>query len=159
MGKKGEPQPQKKSPEDQTGEGPEDEPLPPGPEPDDPEDPLGIKPKPKGTDPKPRPKHKGTDPKPKPKPKPKGTDPKPKPKGAKSDEPMPKEPKSTTGSTSEDPKTWYKTGVAYDTKRTGPADTPPEGLINVTRKRKAGCQPKTSGGPSTNKRKRTTPAK
>ena len=136
-GKKGEPQPQKKSPEDQTGEGPEDEPLPPGPEPDDPEDPLGIKPKPRRTDPKL----------------------KLKPKGAKSDEPVPKKPKHTTGSTSEDPKTWYKTGVAYDTKRTGPAATPPEGLLNVTRKRKAGCQPKTSGETSTNKRKRTTPAK
>ena len=109
---------------------------------------MGIKPKPKGTDPKPKPKPKGTDPKPK-----------PKPKGAKSDEPMPKKPKNTTDSTSEDPKTWYKTGVAYDTKRTGLAATPPEGLLNVSRKRKAGCQPKKSGGPSVNKRKRTTPAK
>ena len=135
--KKGEPQPQKKNPEDQTGEGPEDEPLPPGPEPDDLEDPSGIKPKPKGTDPKP----------------------KPKPKGAKSDEPVPKRPKSTTGSTSEDPKTWYKTGVAYDTKHSGPAATPPEGLLNVTRKCKAGGQPKTPGGTPVNKRKRTTPAK
>ena len=122
--------------------------MPPGPEPDDSEDPLGTKPKPKGTDPKPKPKPKGTDPKPK-----------PKPKGTKSDEPVPKKPKNTTDSTSEDPKTWYKTGVAYDTKRTGPAATPPEGLLNVSRKCKAGCQPKKSGGPSVNKRKRTTPAK
>ena len=36
---------------------------------------------------------------------------------------------------------------------------PPEGLLNVSRKCKAGCQPKKSGGPSVNKRKRTTPAK
>ena len=136
-GKKGEPQSQKRGSEDQPGEGPEDEPLPPGPEPDDLEDPLGLKPKPKGTDPKPTPK----------------------PKGTKSDEPVPKKPKNTTDSTSEDPKTWYKTGVAYDTKRTGLAATSPEGLLNVSRKRKAGCQPKKSGGPSVNKRKRTTPAR
>ena len=152
-GKKGEPQPQKKGSEDQPGEGPEDEPLPPGLEPDDSEDPLGIKPKPKGTDPKPKPKPKGTDPKPKPKPK--GTD----QNQNQTQNQMPKKPKNTTDSTSEDPKTWYKTGVTYDTKRTGPAATPPEGLLNVTRKRKAGCQPKKSGGPSVNKRKRTTPAK
>ena len=72
---------------------------------------------------------------------------------------MPKKLKSTTGSTSEEPKTWYKTSIAYDTKSTGSAATPPEGLLNITRKRKAGCQPKSSGGPSTNKRKKTTPAK
>ena len=129
-GKKGEPQPQKRSSEDQPGEGLEDEPLPPGMEPDDSEAPLGIKPKPK-----------------------------PKPKGTKSDEPVPKKPKNTTDPTSDDPKTWYKTGVAYDTKRTGPAATPPEGLLDVSRKHKAGCQSKKSGGPSVNKRKRTTPAK
>ena len=69
-------------------------------------------------------------------------------------------PKNTTDTTSEEQTAWYKTGVAYDTKCTGPAATPPEGLLNVTRKRKAGGQPEpsTPGGPSANKRKRTTPA-
>ena len=45
-------------------------------------------------------------------------------------------------------------------KQTGSAAIPPENLLNVTRKQKAGCQPKpsTSGGPSAKKRKRTTPA-
>ena len=70
-------------------------------------------------------------------------------------------PKNTAEAISEEQTTWYKTGVAYDTKRTGPAAIPLEGLLNVTRKHKAGGQPKpsTSGGPSANKRKRTTPAK
>ena len=143
-GKKGEMQPQMEDPEDQPGDvikEPEEEPLPLGPELDDPKNLPDPKPKPKGADPKPKPK------------------PKPKAKGTKPDEPVPKKPKSTTGSTSEEPKKWYKTGVAYDTKHTGPAATPPEGLLNITRKCKAGCQPKTSGGPSTNKRKRATPAK
>ena len=74
---------------------------------------------------------------------------------------MPPVPKNTTEATSEELITWYKTGVAYNTKRTGPAATPPEGLLNVTRKCKAGGKTKTptSGGPSANKRKRTTPAK
>ena len=145
--KKGELQPQTVDPENQPGDATEEleeEPLPPRPEPDDPKNLPGPKPKPKGADPKPKPK---------------GADPKPKLKRPKPNEPVPSMPKSTTGPTSEEPKTWYKTSVAYDTKRTGPAATPPEGLLNITRKHKAGGQPKTSGGPSVNKRKRTTPAK
>ena len=113
----------------------EDEPLPPGPGPNIPENP------------------------PDPKPKPKGAGPKPKPKGPKPNKPVPPMPKSTMDTTSEEPITWYKTGVAYDTKHTGPVAIPPEGLLNVSRKCKAGGQPKASGGPSVNKRKRTTPAK
>ena len=137
-GKKGKVQPQIENPEDQPGdtiEEPEKEPLPLGPEQ---EDPKNL------SDPKPKPKR---------------AEPKLKQKGTKPDEPVPKKLKSTTGSTSEEPKTWYKTSVAYDTKSTGSAATPPEGLLNITRKCKAGCQPKSSGGPSTNKRKKTTPAK
>ena len=124
----------------------------------------GEEPLPQGSDPKDS-QSSGTDSKnlstPKSKPKgagnkPKG--PKPKPKGAKPNEPVPK---NTTETISEEQTTWYKTGVAYDTKRTSPAATPPEGLLNMTRKRKVGGQPKPStlGGPSANKRKRTTPAK
>ena len=120
----------------------EDDPLPQGPDPNDPKNPPGPKPKPKGAGNKPRGQ-------------------KPKLKGSKPNEPVPPVPKNTADTTSEEPITWYKTGVAYDTKYTGPAATPPEGLLNMTRKRKAGGQPKTStsGGPSANKRKRTTPAK
>ena len=145
--KKGGLQQQIENPENQPGnvmEDLEDEPLPPGPGPNDPENPPDPKPKPKGADPKPKPK---------------GAGPKPKPKGPKPNEPVPLMPKSTTDTTSEEPITWYKTCVAYDTKCTGPAATPPEGLLNVARKRKAGGEPKTSGGPSVNKRKKTTPAK
>ena len=124
----------------------------------------GEEPLPQGSDPKDS-QLLGTDSKnlSTPKPKPKGTGNKPKgpklkPKGAKPNEPVPK---NTTETISEEQTTWYKTGVAYDTKHTGPAATPPEGLLNVTRKCKAGGQPKpsTPGGPSANKRKRTTPAK
>ena len=144
--KKGGLQQQIENPENQPGnvmEDLEDEPLPLGPGPNDPENPPDPKPKPKGADPKPKPK---------------GAGPKPKPKGPKPNKPVPLMPKSTTDTTSEEPITWYKTGVAYDTKHTGPAATPPEGLLNVTIKRKAGGQPKTStsGGPSADKRKRTT---
>ena len=51
--------------------------------------------------------------------------------------------------------TWYKSEEAYDLKQTGPAAVPPANLLDVTRKRKAGCQPRpsTSGGPTANKRK------
>ena len=143
-------------------------------QPEDVTEEFGEEPLPQGSDPKdsqsqrtdsknlsaPKPKPKGAGNKPKgPKPKPKG--PKPKPKGPKPNEPVPPVPKNTAETTSEERITWYKTGVAYDTKHTGPAATPPEGLLNVTRKRKAGGQPKpsTSGGPSANKRKWTTPAK
>ena len=136
--KKGGLQQQIVNPENQPGnvmEDLEDEPLPPGQGPNVPENP------------------------PDPKPKPKGAGLKPKPKGPKPNKPVPPMPKSTTDTTSEEPITWYKTGVAYDTKCTGPAAIPPEGLLNVSRKRKAGGQPKASGGPSVNKRKRTTPAK
>ena len=61
--------------------------------------------------------------------------------------------------TSEGQDIWYKTDVAYDLKKTGSAAVPPEDLLQVTRKWKAGGQPKpfTSGGPPANKRKRTTP--
>ena len=125
---------------------------------------FGEEPLPQGTDPKdsqspgtdsknlsaPKPKSKGA------RNKPKGL--KPKLKGTKPNEPVPK---NTAEIISEEQTTWYKTGVAYDTKHTGPAATPPEGLLNVTRKCKVGGQPRpsTSGGPSANKRKRTTPAK
>ena len=138
-------------PGDVLGE-PRDDPLPLGPDPKDsqppstdPKDPLKPKPKPKGTGVKPK------------RPKPKnaaGVT----PKGMKPDEPVPK---STTGTVPGGQTTWYKSDVVYDMKRTGLAAIPPENLLNVTRKRKAGCQPKpsTSGGPSANKRKRTTPAR
>ena len=145
--KKGGLQQQTVDPENQPGDVTgdlEDEPLPLGPDPNDPKNPPGPKPKPKGAGPKPKPK---------------GADPKPKPKGPKPNEPVPLTPKNTTDTTSEEPITWYKTSIAYDTKCTGPAAIPPEGLLSVTRKCKAGGQPKTSGEPSVNKRKRTTPAK
>ena len=143
--KKGELQQQMMDPEDQPEDVTEelgDEPLPQGPDTNDPKNPPGPKPKPKGAGNKPR-------------------GPRPKLKGSKPNEPVPPVPKNTTDTTSEEPITWYKTGIAYDTKRTGPAATPPEGLLNMTRKHKVGGQPKTStaGGPSVNKRKRTTPAK
>ena len=142
---KGESQQQTEDPEDQPGDVIEelgDQPLPQGQDPKDSKNLPGPKPKPKGAGNKPK-------------------GPKPKPKGPKPNEPVPPVPKNTADTTSEEPITWYKTGVAYDTKRTGPAATLPEGLLNVTRKRKAGGQPKTptSGGPLANKRKRTTPAK
>ena len=55
----------------------------------------------------------------------------------------------------------HKTGVTYDTKKTGPAAVPPENLLDVTRKQKAGCQPKpsTSEGHPASKRKRTAPTR
>ena len=136
-------------------EEPEDDPLPPGPDPKnlqppgtDPKDPLTPKPKPKL-----KPKNSGV--------KPKGMKPKnaagSAPKGGKPSKPVPKNTAETTplGQT-----TWYKSDVTYDMKQTGPAAIPPENLLDVTRKGKAGCQPKpsTSGGSSANKRKRTTPA-
>ena len=79
------------------------------------------------------------------------------PKGGKPNEPVPK---STAGTVPGGQITWYKTDDIYDLKQTGEAATPPESLLNVTRKRKVGGQPKpsTSGGPSANKRKRTTQA-
>ena len=104
---------------------PENEPLPPGSDPKDsqppstdPEDPLKTKLKPNGA---------GV--------KPKGPKPKnavgPTPKGGKPNKPVPK---STTGTVPEGQTTWYKTYVIYDLKRTGEAATPPESLLNVTRK-------------------------
>ena len=56
---------------------------------------------------------------------------------------------------------WYKTDVTYDLKRTGSAAVPSEDLLQVTRKRKAGGQPRPStlGGPPANKRKRSTPTR
>ena len=50
--------------------------------------------------------------------------------------------------------------MVYDTKRTGPAAIPLENLLDVTRKRKASDQSKSStpGEPKAHKRKRTTPA-
>ena len=84
----------------------------------------------------------------------------PKPKGSKPKDDTPGDPasRSTAGGLSED-RPWYKTG--YDTKKTGAAAVPPEGLLDVTRKLKAGQQPKpsTSEGGSASKRKRTTPSK
>ena len=64
-------------------------------------------------------------------------------------------PKNTVGTTPGGQTTWYKSDVAYDTKRTGPAAIPPENLLDVTRKQKVGAQPKpsTSGGPTANKKK------
>ena len=83
-----------------------------------------------------------------------------KPKGSKPKDDTPGDPasKNTTGGLSRD-KPWCKTG--YDTKKTGSAAVPPEGLLDVTRKRKTGCQPKpsTSEGGSASKRKRTAPSK
>ena len=70
-------------------------------------------------------------------------------------------PKSTRGTVPKGQKTWYKSGIAYDTKRTGPTDTPPEDALEVKRKWKTGDQPKpsTSGrGGSSQKRKKTTPS-
>ena len=69
-------------------------------------------------------------------------------------------PKNTMGMTPGSQSTWYKSDVPYDTKQTGPTAIPPENLLDVTRKRKATCQPKpsTSGGPTVQKRKKTTPA-
>ena len=69
-------------------------------------------------------------------------------------------PKNTTETTPVGQTTWYKADVIYDTKCTGPAAIPPENLLDVTKKQKAGGQPKPStlGGPSANKRKRITPA-
>ena len=103
--------------------------------------------------PKPKPKNSGGKPK---RPKPKsaaGVT----PKGTKPDEPVPK---NTTGTTPRSQTTWYKSEEAYDLKRTGPVAVPPANLLDVTRKRKVECQPKssTSSGPTANKRKRTTPA-
>ena len=109
---------------------------------EDPETPLGKTPKstkPPGT-------------------KPKDTTPKgPVPKGTKSHEPVPK---NTGGTAPGAQSTWYKSDVVYDTKRTGQAAIPPENLLDITRKRKASDQPKssTSGKPTAHKRKRTTPA-
>ena len=143
--KKGEPQQQMVDPGDQpvdVTEELEDEPLPQDPDPKDPKNSSGSKPKPKGAGNKPK-------------------GPKQKPKGSKPNDPVPPVPKNTMDTISEEPITWYKTSVAYDTKRTGLVATPPEGLLNVTRKRKVRGQPKpsTSGGSTVNKRKRTTPAK
>ena len=125
------------------------DPLPPGPDPKNSQPPSTdpLKPKPK-------PKNKGVKPK---RPKPKnaaGTT----PKGVKPNEPVPK---STAGAVPGGQTTWYKTDVIYDLKCTGEAAIPPESLLNVTRKWKVGGQPKpsTSGGPSANNRKRTTPAR
>ena len=80
------------------------------------------------------------------------------PKGGKPSKPVPK---NTTETTPGGQTTRYKSDVTYDMKRTGPAAIPPENLLDVTRKQKAGCQPKpsTSGGPSANKRKRATSAR
>ena len=104
---------------------PENEPLLPGSDPKDsqppstdPEDPLKPKPKPKGAGVKPK-------------------GPKPKnaagatPKGGKPNKPVPK---STAGTVPEGQTTWYKTDVIYDLKHTGKAATPPDSLLNVTRK-------------------------
>ena len=81
-----------------------------------------------------------------------------KPKGSKPKGDTPGDPasKNTAGGLSED-RPWYKTG--YDTKKTRAAAVPPEGLLDVTRKQKAGQQPSTSEGGSASKRKRTTPSK
>ena len=51
-------------------------------------------------------------------------------------------PKSTAGTVPGGQTTWYKSDVAYDMKQTGLAAIPLENLLNVTRKQKAGCQPK-----------------
>ena len=84
----------------------------------------------------------------------------PKPKGSKpkGDTLSDAESRSTAGENS-GTKSWSKTG--YDTRKTGSAAVPPEGLLDVTRKRKAGPQPKpsTSEGGSASKRKRTVPSK
>ena len=79
------------------------------------------------------------------------------PKGTKPDESVPK---NTMGTTPGSQTTWYKSEEAYDLKRTGPAAVPSANLLDMTRKRKVGCQPRpsTSGGPTANKRKQTTPA-
>ena len=135
---------------------PRDDPLPPGPDPKnsqppgtDPEDPLKPKPKPK-----PKPKNSGV--------KPKGSKPKnaagAAPKGVRPNEPVPG---NIAGAAPGGQTTWYKSDVVYDMKRTGQAAVSPEGLLDVTRKRKAGCQPKpsTSRVPSASKRKITTPAR
>ena len=53
-------------------------------------------------------------------------------------------PKNTAGMTPGGQSTWYKSGVAYDTKQTGPAAIPPENLLDMTRKQKASEQPKPS---------------
>ena len=98
--------------------------------------------------------------------KPKGSKPSgTKPKGAAGVTPKcvkPKEsvPKNTAVMTPGGQSTWYKSGVAHDTRCTGPAAIPPENLLELTRKRKASEQPKsfTSGGPTAQKRKKTTPA-
>ena len=72
--------------------------------------------------------------------KPKGSKPSgTQPKGAagvtpNSVEPKGSVPKNTTGITPGGQSTWYKSGVAHDTRRTGPAATPPENLLEVTRK-------------------------
>ena len=83
-----------------------------------------------------------------------------KPKGSKPKDDIPGDPasKNTAGGLSGD-KPWYKTG--YDTKKTGSAAVPPEGLLDEMRKRKASHQPKpsTSEGGSASKRKRTAPSK
>ena len=102
---------------------------------------FGEEPLPQGTDPK-NSQSPGTNSKnlsaPKPKPKRAGNKPKglkPKLKGTKPNAPVPK---NTAEIISEEQTTWYKTGVAYYTKRTGPAATPPEALLNVTRKVQGG---------------------
>ena len=84
----------------------------------------------------------------------------PKPKGSKPKDDAPGDPASKiTAEELSGEKPWYKTG--YDTKKTGSAAVPPEGLLDVTRKQKAGPQPKpsTSEGGSASKRKRTAPSK
>ena len=84
-----------------------------------------------------------------------------KPKSTAGATPKGVKPKSTAGMTSEGQDIWYKTDVAYDLKKTGSAAVPPEDLLEVTRKRKVGGQPKpsTSGGPPDSKRKITMPAR
>ena len=103
---------------------------------------------------KPDPPHPGEDPE---VPQPPEEDPQKQPEGP-IDEPVPK---NTAGGTSGNKSPWYKTGVTYNTKKTGPVAIPPENLLDVTRKQKAGCQPKpsTSEGPSASKRKRTAPTR
>ena len=70
-------------------------------------------------------------------------------------------PKNIRGADLKGQDVWYKTGVPYDTKKTGSAAVSPENLCNITRKRKASSQPKSSmaGGTSAQKRKKTTPTK
>ena len=63
------------------------------------------------------------------------------PKGAKPHELVPK----NTGRVAPGgQRTWYKSNVVYGTKRTGPAAIPPDNVLEVTRKRKTGDQPKST---------------